>query len=234
MAGRGEWISPRRGGSRPSPSEVLPVALNIWPCSKRWTASSPCLVALAISALLTPIVWRLARALGALDHPTDRSVSYRPNIPLSGGLAVAAGFGAGLLLALWLSGVRPAPSHLGGMLLGGARDPGPRDVGRPLWAAAHDEVRGADRGGSDRLPRRLSDRPPHRAVHPDDLRLRRAAVWVASGLSIVGVTNAVNLIDGLDGLRRAWGPSSAPRSPSSCFRADRRWACSSEWRCWGG
>ena len=80
----------------------------------------PLLVALAVSALLTPVVSRLARALRG-GRPPQRPVGERrPDIPLWGGLAVAAGFGVGLLLALWLSGVRPASTHLGGCSWGGS------------------------------------------------------------------------------------------------------------------
>jgi UDP-GlcNAc:undecaprenyl-phosphate/decaprenyl-phosphate GlcNAc-1-phosphate transferase len=58
-----------------------------------------CLAAAAVTALLTPLTMRLARAVGAIDHPRERGLSDRPT-PLLGGLAIFAGtLVAGLL---WL------------------------------------------------------------------------------------------------------------------------------------
>jgi UDP-GlcNAc:undecaprenyl-phosphate/decaprenyl-phosphate GlcNAc-1-phosphate transferase len=59
------------------------------------------LVAAAVTALLTPITMRLARAVGAIDEPRERGLSERPT-PLLGGLAIFAG---ALVAALvWLPG----------------------------------------------------------------------------------------------------------------------------------
>ncbi len=48
------------------------------------------LVALAVTAALTPLTMRLARAVGAIDRPRERGLSDRPT-PLLGGLAIFAG-----------------------------------------------------------------------------------------------------------------------------------------------
>jgi UDP-GlcNAc:undecaprenyl-phosphate/decaprenyl-phosphate GlcNAc-1-phosphate transferase len=57
------------------------------------------LAAAVITALLTPLTMRLARALGMIDEPRERGLSERPT-PLLGGLAIFAGaFVAGLI---WL------------------------------------------------------------------------------------------------------------------------------------
>jgi UDP-GlcNAc:undecaprenyl-phosphate/decaprenyl-phosphate GlcNAc-1-phosphate transferase len=48
------------------------------------------LVAAAVTALLTPVTMRIARAVGAIDRPRDRGLSERPT-PLLGGLAIFAG-----------------------------------------------------------------------------------------------------------------------------------------------
>jgi UDP-GlcNAc:undecaprenyl-phosphate GlcNAc-1-phosphate transferase len=48
------------------------------------------LVALAVTAALTPLTMRLARAIGAIDRPRERGLSDRPT-PLLGGLAIFAG-----------------------------------------------------------------------------------------------------------------------------------------------
>src|ERR1039458_1955759 len=57
------------------------------------------LVAAAVTALLTPVTMRLARAVGMIDEPRERGLSERPT-PLLGGLAIFAG----VLLAglIWL------------------------------------------------------------------------------------------------------------------------------------
>jgi UDP-GlcNAc:undecaprenyl-phosphate/decaprenyl-phosphate GlcNAc-1-phosphate transferase len=57
------------------------------------------LVAAAVTALLTPLTMRFARAVGAIDEPRERGLSERQT-PLLGGLAIFAGvFTAGLI---WL------------------------------------------------------------------------------------------------------------------------------------
>ncbi|HLH13574.1 MAG TPA: MraY family glycosyltransferase [Solirubrobacteraceae bacterium] len=48
------------------------------------------LVAAALTALLTPLTMRFARALGMIDEPRERGLSERPT-PLLGGLAILAG-----------------------------------------------------------------------------------------------------------------------------------------------
>ena len=48
------------------------------------------LVAAAVTALLTPVTMRIARAVGAIDEPRERGLSERPT-PLLGGLAIFAG-----------------------------------------------------------------------------------------------------------------------------------------------
>ena len=48
------------------------------------------LAAAVVTALLTPLTMRLARAVGAIDEPRERGLSERPT-PLLGGLAIFAG-----------------------------------------------------------------------------------------------------------------------------------------------
>jgi UDP-GlcNAc:undecaprenyl-phosphate/decaprenyl-phosphate GlcNAc-1-phosphate transferase len=48
------------------------------------------LAAAAVTALLTPVTMRFARAVGAIDKPRERGLSERPT-PLLGGLAIFAG-----------------------------------------------------------------------------------------------------------------------------------------------
>jgi len=57
------------------------------------------LAAAAVTALLTPVTMRIARAVGAIDQPRERGLSERPT-PLLGGLAI---FGGALVASLiWL------------------------------------------------------------------------------------------------------------------------------------
>ncbi|HTQ48815.1 MAG TPA: hypothetical protein VMI75_38920, partial [Polyangiaceae bacterium] len=67
-----------------------------------WLA--PPLVAAAVTALATPMVGQLARAVGVIDRPDERKVNRRQDIPLLGGLAVALGFYVGLAVAKLLTG----------------------------------------------------------------------------------------------------------------------------------
>jgi UDP-GlcNAc:undecaprenyl-phosphate/decaprenyl-phosphate GlcNAc-1-phosphate transferase len=57
------------------------------------------LVALAVTALATPLTMRLARAVGAIDTPRERGLSDR-SMPLLGGLAIFAG--AFVASLIWL------------------------------------------------------------------------------------------------------------------------------------
>jgi UDP-GlcNAc:undecaprenyl-phosphate GlcNAc-1-phosphate transferase len=59
------------------------------------------LLAAAVTALLTPVTMRLARAVGAIDEPRERGLSERPT-PLLGGLAIFAG--ALVAALIWLPG----------------------------------------------------------------------------------------------------------------------------------
>ncbi len=161
------------------------------------------LVAAAVSLLATPLARRLAIRLGILDRPEARKI-HREAMPLLGGLAVAAGFAAGCLLAAALAGSHGAPDT---PMLGLA-------VGALLMVGlgVYDDARGADA----RL--KLS------------VQAVAALVVIASGsrigiltnpfggtwdlgvlsvpvtlLWIIGITNAMNLIDGLDGLAAGIG-----------------------------
>ncbi len=157
--------------------------------------------ALIVTALATPIVCRVAVALGVVDRPNERKVNRRPNIPLLGGLAVALGFFVGLAVALIMV-------------------PGEFDAARPLEALV---VGGSlmllvgvfdDRFGLSALPKlgvqitaaavaiayglqieHLTD-PISRSV----IHFPTWLTWLVTVSWIVLVTNSINLIDGLDGL----------------------------------
>jgi UDP-GlcNAc:undecaprenyl-phosphate GlcNAc-1-phosphate transferase len=158
-------------------------------------------MALVATALATPIVARLARAVGAIDRPDERRVNRRSDIPLMGGFAVALGFFVGLAVAILFTaeevGLGP---RMSGLLLGGLL---------VLNLGAFDDL-----WGLGALPK-LAVQILAAAVaiffgfqidHLTDPISRQVwyfpswLVWVTTTLWIVVVTNSINLMDGLDGL----------------------------------
>src|ERR1700751_394037 len=76
------------------------------------------LVALAVTALLTPLTMRLARAVGAIDEPRRRGLSEKAT-PLLGGIAIFAGTLVATLM--WLpAGYGESPHLWYGVLIGAA------------------------------------------------------------------------------------------------------------------
>lgn len=158
------------------------------------------IVALAVAALSTPLAMRLAHATKAVDRPNERKVNRRADIPLLGGLAVALGLFVGLAVAVQVMDLPRSKGHLEAYLVAGTLI---------LALGALD-----DRYSLNALPKlavqiaaaavaiafgfqidHLTD-PVSHAVWTFPTWL----VWLVTTLWIVGVTNAMNLIDGLDGL----------------------------------
>lgn len=75
-------------------------------------------LAFAFSALLTPLIGRVARAAGSIDHPSARK-QHREPTPLLGGLALALAMPAALLAARHVFGSAVALPR-SGVLAGGA------------------------------------------------------------------------------------------------------------------
>lgn len=157
-------------------------------------------VALATSALLTPVAARLAQRVGAVDEPRDRGLA-RKATPLLGGLAIFAAVAlAGLL---WLPGSAATRGILGGaflITLIGALD----DVfDLPAqWKLAGQFVAALV--------------PVAAGVHVDSMTLPFLGVISLRGfggivtlIGLVGVMNVVNLSDGVDGLAAGVGAISA-------------------------
>ncbi len=163
------------------------------------------LAAFLVSTLATPIASRLAYRIGALDVPGGRKVHERTT-PRLGGLAVALGFAAGLgsgflaspkLAAAW-------PPGFAGVLMGAALlvALGVWDDARGLTARAKLPVQilaahlawtfGVKFAVLSNLLGLLGD--------TRSLALPEAVSYLATMLWIVGVTNAMNFIDGLDAL----------------------------------
>jgi len=158
-------------------------------------------VAMLVSALTTPIVSRLARACGVVDKPNERKVSTRDQMPLLGGLAVAAGAAAGLyVVAAYLAPDVLPPNRLRGFVFGS---------GLILLVGIVDDRFGM--GAVTKLVGQLAAATLvyHAGFTIESFRVPvvgesfQLAWWVSYSVTvlwIVAVTNAVNLIDGLDGL----------------------------------
>ena len=156
--------------------------------------------ALAVAALIafisTPVVKNLAYKVGAVDVPKDNRRMHKRPIPRLGGLAIFLGFILSVLIFL------PLDEPLRGMLLGaviivllGIFDDIYALPAKPKFliqiAAALIAVLMGNQITILSNPNIFSDNP----------------IWVLGWLSIpvsviwiVAITNAVNLIDGLDGL----------------------------------
>ena len=168
--------------------------------------ASPFLLAFAVSFFATPAVARLAWRVGALDRPSERGVNQRPDVPLMGGLAVLLGLLSGLALASLLA--RPVDvldERVLGFLLGG---------GLIVAAGIRDDCFGMRAPGKLAVQvvaagvaiahgfeiSRLTDPITHTLVD-----LPTWLGWSVTFLWIVGITNALNLLDGMDGLAAGVG-----------------------------
>lgn len=164
------------------------------------------LIAAIVAASSTPAVIRMARLIGAVDRPNERKISRRREMPLLGGLAVWTGVVASLLVAD-LFGL--APGHamskvwifvVGAtfLMLAGVWDDrfelgAFKKLAIQLVAAAWAVQAGF---AIDLFSIPLMDTV-------DEVPLW--ILWPISLIWIVGVTNAMNLIDGLDGLSTGVG-----------------------------
>lgn len=165
----------------------------------------PLLVAGVAAAALTPAAWRLAETFGVLDQPSERSVSHRVGIPLLGGLAVAGGFVFGLFIALRIHEPVVASSHVMGLLLGGAVI-----LAVGVWDDKYGMSAGAKFAGQG-VAAVIAIVAGYQMGHLTEPISKTTfffpapVAWIASMLWIVAITNAMNLIDGLDGLATGVG-----------------------------
>jgi UDP-GlcNAc:undecaprenyl-phosphate GlcNAc-1-phosphate transferase len=156
------------------------------------------LVALAA----TPLARALALRLGVLDRPDARKM-HRRAMPLLGGVALAAGFAAGLVAAYALPGHRAPDAGLAGLALGSLVI---------IALGIYD-----DRWGADARVKLTAQSLAALIVIASGTRIDTltnpfGGAWHLGALSvpvsllwIVGITNALNLIDGLDGLAAGIG-----------------------------
>ena len=149
------------------------------------------LVALAASALLTPVAARIAVAVGAVDRPRERGLS-ESDTPRLGGLAILAG----VLLAglLFLPADQETRGILGGaalMVLVGAIDDA-----RELSPA----VKLTGQFGAAAIPVLSGVRVENVTLPFIGAQELHSLGGVLTLVGLVGIINVVNLSDGIDGL----------------------------------
>ena len=183
---------------------------------------APFAVAAAVSAATTPIAARIAHALGAVDKPDERKVNRRHDIPLLGGIAVALGFFVGLAVALILSASdHEYRGHIEGQLLGSLLllTVGVIDDRNALSARAKLPFQ----FGAAAVAIYYGFRIDH-LTDPVSLNVwsfPEPVVWIVTGIWIVGITNALNLMDGLDGLTAGIGCIIGATLTYIAFQADQ-------------
>jgi len=165
----------------------------------------PLSVAIAGAALSTPLVARTARALAIVDQPSERGVGFRVGMPLAGGLAVAIGFAAGFAVALVMLLDTADPERLDGIVVGG--------VIMVVAGICDDRfgMKAWSKFSVQALAALVAIMSGFVITHFTDPFTRHTfflpnwLAWVVSMLWIVGITNAINLVDGLDGLAAGVG-----------------------------
>jgi len=175
--------------------------------------------AASTAAFATPFVIRLARRIGAFDRPNERKVSHREAMPLLGGIAVGVGCGVGLTVGLLIFDeprlARGVAGFAGGatlLMLVGAWDD--RFELRPIGKLFFQILAAAiavEAGFRVDLFSNL--------ITGETLAVPGWILWPVSLLWIVGVTNAMNLIDGLDGLSSGIGAIIAATLTIICWQA---------------
>ncbi len=180
-------------------------------------------VAAVLSASATPLVIRLARWIGAVDRPNERKVSKRASMPLLGGLAVAVGCVGGLAVVFATVDMPGMGPGLRGFLAGGTVI-----VAAGVWDDRYD-MRAVVKLAFQLLAAVIAIRAGFRfdlfsnPLTGETLAVPPWIIWPVSLVWIVGVTNAMNLIDGLDGLSSGVGAIIAGTLTVICWQAGQ-WA----------
>lgn len=157
-------------------------------------------VAAGVTMALTPLVRDAAQKIGAIDQPSSRKI-HTASVPRSGGLAIFVGFmaaiGFGLCLMIF-SGRQPNFIPLSGILLGGTivHLAGLWDDVRgmqPLFKLGW-QVVGAGIAVYFGVEINFFSNPFNGLLPLGWFGVPLTIFW------LVGMTNAINLLDGLDGL----------------------------------
>jgi UDP-GlcNAc:undecaprenyl-phosphate/decaprenyl-phosphate GlcNAc-1-phosphate transferase len=159
------------------------------------------LVSLTITFVTTPLVRRLVTRLGVIDKPSDRKVHALPT-PTLGGAAIFAGvLGTGLIAYLWMPDFQdvfrlssePLGIAAGAIMifsLGAVDDL--RDLPAPVKLAGQVFAAGLVFLAGVKFETVLL--PDQQIVLSPDVSVLVTILW------LVAMINAVNLVDGLDGL----------------------------------
>ena len=181
-------------------------------------------LAALVTAVLTPVAGKLATLLRVIDRPSERKVSDRQGIPLLGGLAVVAGCAIGLFAYVLMAGesdLAKVRDHLAAFMAGGML---------LVMVGAWDDR--FDLGAWQKIPFQfLAAAIAINAgfvidyfTNPLTLVTHMLPQWLSWLFTlgwIVVVTNAMNLIDGLDGLTTGIGAIIAGTLAIICFQADQ-------------
>ena len=149
-------------------------------------------LAMVVSLLITPWVKRLAIKIGAVDTPDERKV-HRSLMPRMGGLAVYVAFAAGALAVV------PFSLPLAGLLFGGLLIVLLGIVDDVVTLSAKVKLVGQIAAAAAVVPFGIQVDFVTNPLTGGIMALGVLAVPITV-FWIVSVTNAVNLIDGLDGL----------------------------------
>ncbi len=161
----------------------------------------PLVVAMIVSALCTPLVARVARIYGVVDRPSERNISARDQMPLLGGVAVAAGVVAGLLAVTTFFGRDILPAdRLRGFLFGGGLVLVVGIVDDRYGMGAVSKLIGQIAAASIAFHAGFAIESFRFPMSGDSFELQWWVSYSVTLFWVVAVTNAVNLIDGLDGL----------------------------------
>jgi UDP-GlcNAc:undecaprenyl-phosphate GlcNAc-1-phosphate transferase len=177
-------------------------------------------VAVVGAAVATPLAARLARAFGIVDQPNERIVSLRENMPLLGGLAVASGTALGLGVSLAITGDSGGVGFEG-FLIGSLM---------VLVLGIFD-----DRSGISARPKLVVQVTAALVAVAFGFRIEEFREplggteyllpvwlqWTVTTLWIVAVTNAMNLVDGLDGEAAGLGCIIAVTLTLICWQANQ-------------
>jgi UDP-GlcNAc:undecaprenyl-phosphate GlcNAc-1-phosphate transferase len=160
----------------------------------------PLAAAFGVTLVVTPWVGRLALAIGAVDRPNERKVSRRLDMPLMGGLAVAAGFFVALLVAVPVGFEAEEAVKLRGVVLAGLVMLGLGIVDDRIGLDAKAKLSGQVLAAALAIGHGFEIFVLTNPFTQQALELPTPLVWLVTGFWIVAITNAVNLLDGLDGL----------------------------------
>jgi UDP-GlcNAc:undecaprenyl-phosphate GlcNAc-1-phosphate transferase len=182
----------------------------------------PFVVAFAVTALATPIAGRLARELGIIDRPNERKVNVRDDIPLLGGLAVGIGFFvACATIIIRASDPSLYAGRIEGFLVGGAL---------LMAVGAFDDrytLSWKPKLAAQLAAAWLAIYYGFRIEHfTEPFGLARwefhpVVMFVVTTAWIVFITNAMNLLDGLDGLATGVGAIVAATLTYVCWESNQ-------------